>query len=80
MPLIQLKDQEIAMLRGELEMLMKERQMLLRVAGAAAVFVAELDADTLQSDTYDAADLLAEFLNAPILRTRRQAVREPFLI
>ena len=42
-----LKDQEIAMLRAELELLMGERQTLLRIAGAAASFVAELDAGAI---------------------------------
>ena len=42
-----LHSQEIIMLRAELEMLMKERQTLLKVAGAAAVFVAELNPDDL---------------------------------
>lgn len=58
-----MKDQEITMLRAELEILMKERQTLLKIAGAAAVFVAELDPDQLQEDTYDAADILSEYLN-----------------
>ena len=58
-----MKDQEIVMLRAELEMLMKERQTLLKIAGAAAAFVAELDPDQLPKDTYDAADILAECLN-----------------
>ena len=58
-----LKDQEIAMLRSEIEMFMKERQTLLRVTGAAAVFVAELDSNTLPAETYEAAELLAEYLN-----------------
>lgn len=74
MPQNQLKDEEIAMLRTELEMLMRERQVLLRIAGAAAAFVAELDAETLQADTYDAADLLAEFLNAASEETLRDAL------
>lgn len=58
-----MKDQEITMLRAELEILMKERQTLLKIAGAAAVFVAELDPDQLPEDTYDAADILSEYLN-----------------
>jgi hypothetical protein len=74
MPNNQLKDQEIAMLRSELEMLMKERQVLLRISGAAAAFIAELDAETLQAETYDAADLLAEFLNAASEETLRDAL------
>jgi len=58
-----LKDQEIAMLRSEIEIFMKERQTLLRVTGAAAVFVAELDSNALPAETYEAAELLAEYLN-----------------
>jgi hypothetical protein len=70
----QIKDQEIAMLRGELEMLMKERHILLRISGAAAAFIAELDAKSLPADTYDAADLLAEFLNAASEEILRDAL------
>jgi hypothetical protein len=55
--------QEIAMLRAEVEILMNERQALLRAAGAAAVFVANLDSETLPEDTYEVADLLAHALN-----------------
>lgn len=59
----QLKNDEITMLRKELELLMAERLMLLRIAGAAAAFVAELDTKQLPADTYEAAEYLAEFLN-----------------
>lgn len=69
-----LKDQEIAMLRTELEMLMGERQALLRITGAAAAFVAELDADVLPEDTLEAAELLAECLNAAPDETMRDAL------
>lgn len=69
-----LKDQEIAMLRTELEMLMGERQTLLRITGAAAAFVAELDADVLPEDTLEAAELLAECLNAAPDETMRDAL------
>jgi hypothetical protein len=69
-----LKDQEIAMLRSELEMLMGERQTLLRITGAAAAFVAELDADILPEDTLEAAELLAECLNAAPEETMRDAL------
>lgn len=46
-------------------MLMRERQKLLQVAGAAAVLVANLDSDALpdDQDTIDAAEVLAESLN-----------------
>ena len=55
--------QEVSMLRNELEMLMRERDGLLRVSGAAAVFVAELDSETLPAATLEAAEMLAESLN-----------------
>lgn len=69
-----LKDQEIAMLRAELEMLMGERQTLLRITGAAAAFVAELDADVLPEETLEAAELLAECINAAPDETMRDAL------
>lgn len=61
-----LNDHEVTLLRKELELLMVERQRLLQVAGAAAVLVANLDTDTLPADqdTIDAAEVLAEGLNA----------------
>jgi len=52
--------QEIGMLRAEIEMLMSERQALLRATGAAAVFVANLDSESLPEDTYAVADILAQ--------------------
>jgi len=55
--------QEVSMLRNELEMLMRERDGLLRVSGAAAVFVAELDSGKLPAVTFEAAEMLAESLN-----------------
>ena len=61
--IMQLKDQEIAMLRKEMELLMGERQMLLRIVGTAASLVAELDEKILPPATYEAAEYLSEFLN-----------------
>jgi len=55
--------QEIQMLRSEIEMLMNERQNLLRATGAAAVFVANLDSESLPESTYAVADILAHALN-----------------
>lgn len=69
-----LKDQEITMLRAELEMLMGERQTLLRIAGAAATFVAELDAGELPENTLEAAEMLAECINAAPEETMRDAL------
>lgn len=61
-----LNDEEVTLLRKEIELLMLERQRLLQVAGAAAVLVANLDTESLpqEQDTIDAAEVLAESLNA----------------
>ena len=56
--------QEIAMLRAEMEMLMKERQALLQVAGAAAGFIAEISSVDVPANAIEAAELLAEGVNA----------------
>jgi hypothetical protein len=56
-------DEEIAMLRAELEGLMKERGSLLLTVGAAAAFVADLDSGTLPDSAIEAAELLASSLN-----------------
>lgn len=70
-----MKEEEIAMLRSELEMLMGERRTLLRIAGAAAVFVAELDAGKLPEGVYGAAELLAECLNEAPEETLHDALQ-----
>ena len=57
------KDQEIALLRDELEMLMGERQALLRVAGAAAVMIASMDSKRLPVGAIESADLVATTIN-----------------
>lgn len=57
------KDQEIALLRDELEMLMGERQALLRVAGAAAVMIASMDSKRLPVGAIESADLVATSIN-----------------
>jgi hypothetical protein len=57
------KDQEIALLREELEMLMSERQSLLRVAGASAVMIASLDSKRLPVGSIESADLVATTIN-----------------
>lgn len=58
-----LKDQEIAMLRAELELLMRERDALLQVAGAAAGLIAELDSFDIPSTAMEAAELLSARVN-----------------
>ncbi len=56
--------QEVDLLSKEVEMLMAERNRLLRVVGAAAVLVANADAMCLQTQAVDAAELLSEMINA----------------
>lgn len=69
-------DEEVQLLRKEIEMLMTERQRLLQVVGAAAVLVANLDSDTLpeDEDTIDAAEMLAEQLNGLAEETLKDAL------
>lgn len=56
--------QEISLLRSEIELLMKERQSMLMVAGAAASLIAELDSHDLPKGAIEAAELLSEGINA----------------
>jgi len=71
-----LNNQEVRLLREEIELLMVERQKLLQVTGAAAVLVANLDSDALpeDQDTIDAAEVLAESLNALSEETLKDAL------
>jgi hypothetical protein len=57
------RDQEIAMLRREVELLMGERQAILRVAGASAALIASLDSRQLPVGAVEAADMVATSLN-----------------
>lgn len=59
----QLNQQEVAMLREEVEMLMQERASLLKVVGAAAVFVANTDGRDLPDEAAEAAELLSKLVN-----------------
>ena len=52
------------MLSKEIEILMAERARLLRVAGAAAQFVAVMNARKLPENVATEADILAESVNA----------------
>ncbi len=58
------QEQKLAMLRSEVEILMAERDRLLRAAGAAAIFVAKLDSTAIPRNTYLEADVLAASINA----------------
>ena len=52
------------MLSKEIEILMAEREKLLRVAGAAAQFVAVLESAKLPASVATEAEILAESVNA----------------
>lgn len=57
------RDQEITMLRREVELLMGERELLLRVVGSAAALIASLDSKRLPVGAVEAADLVATTIN-----------------
>lgn len=65
---------EINMLRTEMELLMRERQILLRVTGAAAGLIAEMDSHDLPISTVEAADLLATTINSLSEETLQDAL------
>lgn len=69
-----LNKQEIAMLREELEMLMRERAGLLRVVGAAAVLVANTDGRHLPPEAAEAAEMLSTLVNELGEETLRDAL------
>ena len=71
-----LKEQELSMLRAEIEMLMRERQALLRTTGAAAVFIANLDSDALPEGSYESAEMLSNCLNDLTEETLREALEK----
>jgi hypothetical protein len=68
------REQELHMLRAEIEMLINERDNLLRATGAAALFVTKLDSQQLPKGSYEAADLLAATINALPEETLRDAL------
>ena len=57
------REQEIVLLGEEIEMLMAERQALLRVVGAAAVMIAALESRRLPVGAVEAADVVATSIN-----------------
>ena len=68
------RDQEIALLREELEMLMRERQSLLRVVGASAALIASLDSKRLPVGAVEAADVVATGINCLSEETLQDAL------
>ena len=68
------RDQEIAMLRRELEMLMSERQNLLCVAASSAALIAGLDSQRLPLASVESADMVATSINALSEETLQDAL------
>ena len=68
------RDQEIAMLRRQLELFMSERQTLLRVVGATAALIACLDSKHLPVGAVVSADLVATSINALSEETLQDAL------
>lgn len=68
------RDQEITLLRRELEMLMAERQALLRVVGASAALIASLDSKRLPVGAIEAADMVATSINGLAEETLKDAL------
>lgn len=68
------REQELALLREELEMLMAERQLLLQVVGASAAMIANLDSQRLPLGAVEAADILATVVNRLPEETLRDAL------
>ena len=62
------------MLSQEIELLMAERAKLLRVAGAAAQFVAATESRKLPGEVATEAEILAESVNALAEDTLRDAL------
>ncbi len=62
------------MLSSEIEMLMSERARLLRVAGAAAQFVAVMESRSLPEKVATEAEILAESVNALTEDTLKDAL------
>ncbi len=59
-----MNNEEEELLGEEVEMLMQERTMLLKVAGAAAKLIAHADAHDLPEELVNAADELSMAINA----------------
>lgn len=57
------REQEITLLRQEIELLMSERQLLLQIAGASAALIASLDSKRLPVGAVEAADVVATSIN-----------------
>jgi hypothetical protein len=65
---------EVSMLRSEIELLMGDRQALLRLAGAAAKFVEKVNIEKLPLSVIPLADAVAESVNDLSEDTLREAL------
>lgn len=68
------RDQEIMLLRKELELLMEERQCLLQIVGASAALIASIDSQRLPVSAVQAADVVATSINQLPEETLRDAL------
>ncbi len=68
------RDQEIRLLSRELEILMNERQSILRVVGASAALIACLDSKRLPLGAVEAADMVATSINGLSEETLQDAL------
>lgn len=66
--------QEVELLSKEIELLMAERTRLLKVVGAAAVLVDNVEVGLLQPKAVEPAEMIAEFLNELPEETLRDAL------
>ncbi|MFA6178752.1 MAG: hypothetical protein ACXWT7_11915 [Methylophilaceae bacterium] len=69
-----INQEEINMLRSEVELLMKERYALLKVTGSAAGLIAELDSHDLPKGAVEAAELLSASINTLTEETLQDAL------
>lgn len=69
-----MNEQEVALLSKEIEMLMQERASLLKIAGAASVFVANTDGRELPPEAAEAAEMLSMLVNRLSEETLREAL------
>ncbi len=69
-----LNKQEVEMLSSEIEMLMTERSSLLKVAGAAAVLMANTDGRNLPYEAAESAEMLAKLVNDLSEETLKEAL------
>ncbi|MDD2720327.1 MAG: hypothetical protein PHH47_03360 [Gallionella sp.] len=69
-----MNNQEIELIREEVEMLMQERAKLLKVAGAAAALIAHSSVRTLPDEVLEDAEALSLALNSLREETLKDAL------